>query len=146
MKRVLIVCTAAFAALLLPGAASGGTVSPSVYLGDLDAVEGSEVKLKARIGNGEKRVVSFAVRNVPVDCEGNEKFILPRVVLRGRIPVEQRHFAVKDDNGTTTFEVEGRLGVRKVTGRFRYFGSMDTGEQMRDCDTGGRSFTARLSA
>ena len=143
MKRVLI-CAAASAALLVPSAASGGAISQSVYRGGLDGVAGSEVKVKARKNDGEKRVVAFTVRDVPVDCEGDETFILPRVVLRGKIPVEDREFAVKDDNGETTFKVKGRLGARKATGRFRYFGEMDTGDGTRECDTGGHSYTARL--
>ena len=142
MKRVLIVA-AASAALLVPGAAFGGAISQTVYFGELDDVAGSEVKLKARARDGEKRVVAFAVRDVPVECEGDETFILPRVVLRGKIPVDGREFAVKDDNGQTTFKVKGRLGARKATGRFRYLGEMDTGDRTRDCDTGGHSYTAR---
>ena len=142
MKRVLI-CAAASAALLVPSAAFGGAFSQSVYLGELDDVSGSEVKLKVRKHDREKRVVAVAVRDVPVDCRGDERFILPRVVLRGKIPVEDREFAVKDDNGETTFKVKGRVGARKATGRFRYFGEMDTGDGTRECDTGGHSYTAR---
>ena len=143
MKRVLI-CAAASAVLLVPGAAFGGAGSQSVYLGELDDVSGSEVKLKVRSRDGEKNLVTVAVRDVPVECEGDGTFILTRAVLRGEIPVEGRKFAVKDETRKTTFKVKGRLGARKATGRFRYFGEMDTGDGTRDCDTGGHSYTARL--
>ena len=142
MKRVLI-CAAASAALLVPGAAFGGASSQSIYLGELDGVEGSEVRLKARHADGETNVVVITVRDVPVDCEGEtEGTILPRVTLRGEIPVDGRDFAVKDDNGETTFKASGRLGARKSTGRFRYFGSMNLEGSTRECDTGGYSYTA----
>jgi len=143
MKRVLI-CAAASTALLVPGSALGGTISQSVYFGELDGVEGSEVKLKARTGDHGTRVIAVAVRDVPVNCEGDEEFVLPRVVLRGKIPVEGHKFSAEDDNGKTTFKVEGRVGERKATGRFRYFGEMDAGDQTLECDTGRQSFTARV--
>jgi hypothetical protein len=143
MKRVLI-CALASAALLVPGTGPAGAASQSTYRGELDGFGDAKVKLISRKSGGERQIIAFAVRDVRARCEGGRKVTLLRVALRGEIPVERRHFAVRDDNGRTTFKLSGRLGLRQVTGHFRYFGSIETEKGTRDCDTGPRSYTAHI--
>jgi len=144
MKRVLI-CGAALGALLVPGEVFGKAVKRDVYFGELTDVKGSEVKLKTRTEGGDSDVVVFTVRDVPVDCGGGEDFILRKTSIRGRIPIGRRGgFKVADDNGETTFKVSGRVGKNKASGRFRFFGEMDTGDGTAECDTRGHPFLVRI--
>ncbi len=143
MKRVLI-CGAALGALLVPAEVFGKAISRDVYLGELEDVKGSEVRLKTRTQRGESDVVAFTVRDVPVKCEGGERFILSKTTIRGRIPVGKRGgFRAADDNGETTFKVSGRVGKNKASGRFRFFGEMDAGDRTEECDTRGHPFLVR---
>ena len=144
MKRVLI-CASLVAAFVLPSSVMG-QVGRGVYIGEIDGVADSQMKLKTSIADGETDVTSFFVRNVPVSCEGGREAILNRIGLRGEISVsDRRRFKAEDDNGETTFQVEGRVGKKKSIGSFRYFGDVSTGEGgTLDCDTGRLEYTARL--
>ena len=135
MKRVLL-CVAAAALIVPAGGVAAKAVSQTVYLGDFDGVPDSQVKLKTAAEGGDAEVHSFFAREVPVACEGGAMAVMERVGLRGVVRINgHRVFRVKDDNGKTTMSIKGRAGRNKATGTFRFFGEMDAGDAVLECDT-----------
>jgi hypothetical protein len=136
MKRILIVAGCA-AALAIPALALGQTAR-SNHFGHLVGAEDSPVKFKEALSSGSRSVTSFAVRNFEVGCEGGFIGLLKVTKLRGSVDVSDGgSFKVKDDNGKTTFKVQGQINRNKSFGTFRYFGRIPAEDgATRDCDSG----------
>ena len=142
MKRVLI-CAVAVAALAIP-VQSLAQVARGTYTGEFEGIPGSSVKLKTFTEGVDTNVVSFFVRDVPVDCEGGISAMVTKAGIRGEIPVGQRkRFRAVDKDEDSTFRVVGRAGNRKASGHFRYFGELNVEGTPLECDTGPLEWNAR---
>ncbi len=141
MKRILI-GSVLVVALVVPVAATAATTDN--LFGALDDQPESAVKVKVATDDaGERSVRSFAVKQFSVACGGGETAVMRRAKLTGEIPVgDNRTFKANDDNGETTFKVSGRIGSRKASGSFRFFGRIVDNGVNRQCDSGKQTWEA----
>ena len=89
----------------------------------------------------------FTVHDFAVECKGDDGTV-KRATLKGRIGIgNEGGFHARDDNGTSTFNVRGKIEGRRAEGVFRLSGKIETttGETQK-CDSGQLDWSAHASA
>ena len=141
MKRTLIAALVLFG--LVPAAIAGAQVAHTNYIGSFDDLPGSEVKVKVAERDGKLRLKVFTAKTFPVSCDGGVDAEMAKASLRGTVPIgREGGFRAKDDNGSTVFRIVGTLSDGEISGKFRFFGEMDTAGGVRDCNSGKLFFVA----
>jgi hypothetical protein len=151
MKRTLAIAATA-CMLVVPAIASGQTFV-GIFDGHLDGNPDSPVTLKFNGavnpgGDVDTRLTLFAVHNLAVNCDDGVVATLDHAKLKGGkggIAIgDGKNFRVKDNNGTTEFKVNGRIGQNKAFGNFRLTGKIEgTDGVTRECDSGRLGWVAR---
>ena len=141
----MLLATAALTALAGVAAAQAAT-EQQVFTGEIEGQLDTSVRMKTG-ATTEFHIKVFTVHDFAVECKGDDGTV-KRATLKGRIGIgNEGGFHARDDNGTSTFNVRGKIEGRRAEGVFRLSGKIETttGETQK-CDSGQLDWSAHASA